>query len=204
MYEQIKLNYANDALEPVIGAETIDTHYGKHHATYTTNLNAAAEKAGVADKPIEEVLASLDSIADAATRTAVLNNGGGFYNHNIYFEELRAPREDNKPEGALAAAIDAEFGSFDALKEKLSALAVGQFGSGWAWLSTDSDGKLYLSQSANQENPITQGTGHKPILTIDVWEHAYYLNYKNLRAKYVDEIWKIIDWDVVAKRYEDR
>ena len=204
MYEQIKLNYANDGLEPVIGAETVETHYGKHHATYTANLNAAAEKAGVADKPIEEVLANLDDISDAALRTAILNNGGGFYNHNIYFEQLRAPREDNKPEGELAAAIDAEFGSFDAFKEKLSALAVGQFGSGWAWLSTDADGKLYLSQSANQENPITRGTGHKPLLTIDVWEHAYYLNYKNLRAKYVEEIWKLIDWDVVAGRYENR
>lgn len=203
MYEQIKLAYEASALEPVIGAETIETHYGKHHATYTNNLNAAAEKAGVADKPIEEVLANLDAI-DAANRTAVLNNGGGFYNHNIYFEQLRAPQADNKPAGALAEAIDAEFGSFDAMKEKMSALAVGQFGSGWAWLSVDADGKLYLSQSANQENPITQGTGHTPILTIDVWEHAYYLDYKNLRPKYVDEIWQIIDWDVVAKRYENR
>ncbi len=204
MYEQIKLAYSTDALEPVIGKETVETHHGKHHATYTTNLNTAAEKAGVADKPIEEVLANLDRISDAATRTAVLNNGGGFYNHNIYFEQLRAPRDGNAPEGALASQIDADFGSFDALKEKMSALAVGQFGSGWAWLSADKDGKLYLSQSANQENPITQGTGHTPILTIDVWEHAYYLDYKNLRPKYVDEIWKIIDWDVVAKRYENR
>ncbi len=204
MYEQIKLAYSTDALEPVIGKETVETHHGKHHATYTTNLNTAAEKAGVADKPIEEVLANLDRISDAATRTAVLNNGGGFYNHNIYFEQLRAPRDGNAPEGALASQIDADFGSFDALKEKMSALAVGQFGSGWAWLSADKDGKLYLSQSANQENPITQGTGHTPILTIDVWEHAYYLDYKNLRPKYVDEIWKIIDWDVVAKRYDNR
>ena len=204
MYEQIKLAYSTDALEPVIGKETVETHHGKHHATYTTNLNTAAEKAGVADKPIEEVLANLDRISDAATRTAVLNNGGGFYNHNIYFEQLRAPRDGNAPEGALASQIDADFGSFEALKEKMSALAVGQFGSGWAWLSADKDGKLYLSQSANQENPITQGTGHTPILTIDVWEHAYYLDYKNLRPKYVDEIWKIIDWDVVAKRYENR
>ncbi len=204
MFEQIKLNYASNALEPVIGAETVETHYGKHHATYTTNLNAAAEKAGVADKPIEELLGSLDSIGDAASRTALLNNGGGFYNHNIYFEQLRAPRDDNKPAGALADAIDSEFGGFDAFKEKMSALAVGQFGSGWAWLSCDGDGKLYLSQSANQENPITQGTGHKPLLTIDVWEHAYYLDFKNLRPKYVDEIWKLIDWDVVEKRYADR
>ena len=204
MYEQVKLNYDSTALEPVIKAETVETHYGKHHATYTANLNAAAEKAGVADKPIEEVLAHLDDISDPANRTAVLNNGGGFYNHNIYFEQLRAPREGNVPTGDLAAAIDRDFGSFEALKEQMSAKAVGQFGSGWAWLSTDGDGKLYLSQSANQENPITQGTGHKPILTIDVWEHAYYLDYKNLRPKYVEEIWKIIDWDVVADRYNNR
>ena len=203
MYEQVKLTYEADALEPVIGKETVETHYGKHHVTYTNNLNAAIEKAGIdGSKSIEEVLANLDAISDAASRTAILNNGGGFYNHNIYFEQLRAPREDNKPEGDLAAAIDAEFGSFDAFKEKMSALAVGQFGSGWAWLSKDETGKLYLSQSANQENPITLGTGHKPLLTIDVWEHAYYLDYKNLRPKYVDEIWKLIDWDVVEKRYK--
>ena len=203
MYEQVKLKYDAEALSPVINRETVETHYGKHHATYTANLNAAIEKAGIDPAtPIEEVLASLDKIGDAATRTAVLNNGGGFYNHNIYFEELRSPSEDNRPAGKIAEAIDAEFGSFDALKEKMSALAVSQFGSGWAWLSKDKDGKLYLSQSLNQENPITQKTGHTPLLTIDVWEHAYYLDYKNLRAKYVDEIWKLIDWDVVEKRYQ--
>ncbi len=202
MYEQIKLPYDEGALAPVINKETVETHYGKHHATYTTNLNAAIEKAGIDPaKPIEDVLADLDSITDPATRTAVLNNGGGFYNHNVYFEQLKAPSEGNAPTGKIKDAIDAEFGSFDAFKEKMSALAVSQFGSGWAWLSADKDGKLYLSQSANQENPITKKTGHKPLLTIDVWEHAYYLDYKNLRAKYVDEIWKLIDWDVVNKRY---
>ncbi len=203
MYEQIKLPYGYDALEPVIGRETVETHYAKHHATYTTNLNNAAEGAGLSDKPIEELLADIASIPDNAVRTAITNNGGGFYNHNIYFEQLRAPKEDNAPDGELLDKINETFGSFDEFKTKMSALAVGQFGSGWAWLSCDGDGTLALSQSANQENPITQGTGRKILLTIDVWEHAYYLDYKNLRAKYVDEIWKLINWDVVAKRYAD-
>ena len=202
MFEQVKLSYESNGLEPVIGAETVETHYGKHHATYTANFNSAADKAGVSEKPIEEILAHLDEISDTGLRTALLNNGGGFYNHNMYFEQLKAPSADNAPTGALLERIEADFGSFAALKEQMSALAVGQFGSGWAWLSTDEDGELFLSQSANQENPITQGTGRTPIFTIDVWEHAYYLNYKNLRAKYVEEFWQIVDWDVVAKRYE--
>ena len=200
MFEQVKLSYGFDALEPVMDAETVETHYGKHHATYTANLNAAAEKAGVADKSIEEILKNLDQVADEANRTALRNNGGGFYNHNLFFEEL-TPGGANEPGGELKAAIEEAFGSFEELKEQMSALAVGQFGSGWAWLEKDDAGKLYLSKSSNQDNPISNGSGHTPIFTIDVWEHAYYLKYKNLRASYVENIWKLVNWDVVAEKY---
>ena len=200
MFEQVKLSYGFDALEPVMDAETVETHYGKHHATYTANLNAAAEKAGVADKSIEEILKNLDQVADEANRTALRNNGGGFYNHNLFFEEL-TPGGANEPGGELKAAIEEAFGSFEELKEQMSARAVGQFGSGWAWLEKDDAGKLYLSKSSNQDNPISNGSGHTPIFTIDVWEHAYYLKYKNLRASYVENIWKLVNWDVVAEKY---
>ena len=200
MFEQVKLSYGFDALEPVMDAETVETHYGKHHVTYTANLNEAAEKAGVADKSIEEILKNLDQVADEANRTALRNNGGGFYNHNLFFEEL-TPGGANEPGGELKAAIEEAFGSFEELKEQMSALAVGQFGSGWAWLEKDDAGKLYLSKSSNQDNPISNGSGHTPIFTIDVWEHAYYLKYKNLRASYVENIWKLVNWDVVAEKY---
>ena len=176
MFEQVKLTYATDALEPHIDKETMETHYGKHHATYTANLNGFAEKAGVADKDIETLLASLDSIDDPALATALRNNGGGFYNHNLYFSTI-SPEGGKAPEGPLADKINETFGSFDALKEKLTALALGQFGSGWAWLSANKAGELMASASPNQDNPISEGTGYVPLLAIDVWEHAYYLKY---------------------------
>ena len=201
MFEQVKLGYAYDALEPYMDAETVETHYAKHHATYTANLNKAAEEAGVADKSIEEILAGLDSVSDEAQRTALKNNGGGFYNHNLFFEEI-TPGGAKEPTGALKAAVDEAFGSFDELKKQMTALALGQFGSGWAWLSKDAAGKLYVSKSANQDNPISLGTGQTPIFTIDVWEHAYYLKYKNLRASFVENLWNLVNWDVVAKNYE--
>ncbi|MBO6154365.1 MAG: superoxide dismutase [Lachnospiraceae bacterium] len=200
MYEQVKLSYNYDGLEPFMDAETVETHYGKHHATYTANLNSAAEAAGVADKPIEKLLAELDTVADEAQRTALRNNGGGFYNHNLFFEQL-TPGGAVEPTGKLREAIDETFGSFEELKAQMTALALGQFGSGWAWLSTDAAGKLYVSKSANQDNPISLGTGHMPIFTIDVWEHAYYLKYKNLRASYVENLWNLVNWDVVGERY---
>jgi len=201
MFEQVKIPYAYDALEPYMDAETVETHYAKHHATYTSNLNSAAEAAGVADKTIEEILSGLDSISDEAKRTALRNNGGGFYNHNLFFSEI-APGGAKEPSGKLKDAIDEAFGSFDELKKQMTALAIGQFGSGWAWLSKDAAGKLYVSKSGNQDNPISLGTGHTPIFTIDVWEHAYYLKYKNLRASYVENFWNLVNWDVVAKNYE--
>ncbi|MBQ9632215.1 MAG: superoxide dismutase, partial [Lachnospiraceae bacterium] len=171
MFQQVELAYAADALEPHIDKATVETHHGKHHATYTANLNSFAEKAGVADMDIETLLASLDTIEDPALRTALRNNGGGFYNHNLYFSTI-SPNGGGTPEGALLEKINETFGSFEALKEKLTTLALGQFGSGWAWLEADKDGNLSVSNSLNQDNPISLGTGKKPIVAIDVWEHA--------------------------------
>lgn len=200
MFKQYELPYGYEALEPVIDALTVETHHDKHHATYTANLNTLAEKAGVADMEISELLAKLNQIEDVTLRTGIRNNGGGFYNHNLYFEEI-GPNGKKVPEGELAEKINATFGSFDEFKEKISALAIAQFGSGWAWLSVTPDGELEISNSANQDNPISLGTGNTPIFTIDVWEHAYYLNYKNLRADYVKKFFDIVDWNVVEQKY---
>ena len=196
MFEQVKLDYAFDALEPYIDAETMETHYGKHHATYTANLNKLADEAGLSAKSIEDIL------ADPTVSQAIKNNGGGYYNHNLYFMQI-APGGSNTPVGALGEKINETFGSFEGLKEKLTALAMGQFGSGWAWLEKDEKGELYISNSSNQDNPISLQTGHTPILAIDVWEHAYYLKYKNLRASYVENLWKVINWDVIGKLYDE-
>ncbi len=201
MFEQVKLGYASNGLEPQIDQLTIETHYGKHHALYTKNLNDAAEKAGVADKDIEDLLASLDSVSDEALRKALRNNGGGYYNHNLYFSTLSA-EGNTEPVGDLKVKIDEKFGDYATLKEKLTALALGQFGSGWAWLSANKAGDLMVSASPNQDNPISEGTGFIPILAIDVWEHAYYLNYKNLRADYVAKLFEIIDWKLVEANYQ--
>ena len=201
MFEQVKLNYDYSDLEPAIDALTVETHYAKHHAAYTKNLNSFAEKAGVIDQDIEDLLGSLDAIQDAALRTAIRNNGGGFYNHNLYFSTI-SPNGGGEPGGTIGAAIDKAFGSFAAFKEQISALAMGQFGSGWAWLETASDGTLSISNSLNQDNPISLGTGKKPLVAIDVWEHAYYLKYKNLRADYVQALFDIIDWKIVDENYK--
>lgn len=200
MFKQYELPYGYGDLEPVIDAMTVETHYAKHHATYTSNLNALAEKVGVQDMDICELLMSLNKISDSTVRTGIRNNGGGFYNHNLYFEEIN-PKGKHMPEGKLLEAINGAFGSFDSFKEKISGLAVGQFGSGWAWLSVDKNNKLALSSSANQDNPFSLCIGI-PIFTIDVWEHAYYLKYKNMRADYVKKFFDIVDWTVVEDRYE--
>lgn len=197
MYNQIQLPYQFSAMEPHIDALTMETHYSKHHAAYTKNLNDAAEKAGVADKTIEGLLSSLDSVADEALRKAIRNNGGGFYNHNLYFGII-SPQGGGQPDGALGDLINKTFGSFAAFQDEISKLAVGQFGSGWAWLSANREGKLALSASPNQDNPLMDGKGFVPILGIDVWEHAYYLKYKNLRADYVKAFFNVIDWKAVA------
>lgn len=200
MFKQYQLPYGYGALEPVIDALTVETHYSRHHAAYTANLNTLAEKAGAADMEITELLKGLDNIEDAALRTGIRNNGGGFYNHNLYFEEI-SPDGKKAPEGKLMEAIRETFGSFDAFKEKISALAAAQFGSGWAWLSVDSNKKPVLSNTPNQDNPLSLGTGI-PVFTIDVWEHAYYLQYRNLRADYVKRFFDVVDWAVVEARYE--
>jgi Superoxide dismutase len=200
MFTQTKLPYNYNDLEPYIDALTMETHYSKHHATYTKNLNDAANKAGVMHKEIEELLRSLDSIEDATLRKVIRNNGGGFYNHNLYFSTM-GPNCGGEPSGELAEAIAKEFGSFSAFQETFTALAIGQFGSGWAWLSADAEGKVYVSSSPNQDNPIIEGSKYVPILGIDVWEHAYYLKYKNIRPDYVKAFFNVVNWEAVAKNY---
>ncbi|MDO5132450.1 MAG: superoxide dismutase [Eubacteriales bacterium] len=202
MFQQITLPFSYDALEPVIDALTVETHFAKHHAAYTKNFNDAAEKAGVAGMDAEALLASLDSVEDPALRKALRNNGGGFYNHNLYFSTL-SPKDSAKkaPEGALLDKINATFGSVEECKAQLSAAAAGQFGSGWSWLSANKAGDLMISASPNQDNPISEGTGFVPILAIDVWEHAYYLKYRNLRPDYIKALFDIIDWAKVEGLY---
>ena len=201
MFEQVKLDYAFDALEPHIDTMTMETHYGKHHATYTKNFNDAVAKAGLSGKSVEEILSSLSSVSDEALRNALQNNGGGFYNHNLYFSVM-SPKKGTKPSPALAEAINRDFGSLENLVETLQNLALGQFGSGWAFLSVDKEGKLYVTKAANQNNPFMEEGQHTPILGIDVWEHAYYLRYKNLRGDYLKNFFEVLDWEKVSANYE--
>lgn len=201
MYEQIKLDYGFDALEPYIDKETMATHYGKHHAAYTSNLNKLAEQAGKLDESIDDILTGLYEEKDTDLRTGLRNNGGGYYNHNLYFKQI-TPGGSKVPVGALAAKINDTFGSFESMKERLSSLAMNQFGSGWAWLSKTPDGNLFTSKTDNQDNPLSLHTGHVPLMCIDVWEHAYYLKYKNLRASYIEALWNVINWDIVGKLYD--
>jgi len=202
MFKQIELNYDFNALEPYIDELTMNTHYSKHHATYTNNLNTALDKLPeLQGKSIEDILRNLADISDEGLRTAVRNNGGGYYNHNLYFAVLR-PGGSKKPEGELAKQIEKDFGSFEALKEKLSSAALGRFGSGWVWLSANKNGDLQVSSSPNQDNPLMENGGvWVPILGIDVWEHAYYLKYKNLRGEYISAFFEVLNWDEVASNY---
>ena len=201
MFEQVKLDYAFDALEPHIDTTTMETHYGKHHATYTKNFNDAVEKAGLGGKSVEEILSSLSSVGDEALRNALQNNVGGYYNHNLYFSVM-SPQKGTKPSPALAEAINRDFGSLEKLVETLQNLALGQFGSGWAFLSVDKEGKLYATKAANQNSPFMEAGQHTPILGIDVWEHAYYLRYKNLRGDYLKNFFEVLDWEKVSENYE--
>lgn len=190
------LPYAYDALTPYIDEETMHLHHEKHHNTYITNVNAALEKhPELAEKTIEELLADLNSIPEDI-RTAVRNNGGGHANHSLFWTVL-APNAGGEPTGAVKDGIEAAFGSFDAMKEKFTAAAVGRFGSGWAWLVV-SDGKLEITSTPNQDSPISEGK--TPILGLDVWEHAYYLNYKNVRPEYIKAFWNLVNWDEVNQR----
>ncbi len=201
MFKQVELTYDFNALEPSIDELTMVTHYTKHHAAYTNNLNAAIEKAPELEgKTIEEIFKNLDKV-DASVKAAIQNNGGGYYNHNLYFTTM-SPNGGGKPEGKLLEQIEKDFGSFDALKEKLSQAGATRFGSGWAWLSANSKGELKVSSSPNQDNPIMETKGEwTPILGIDVWEHAYYLKYKNVRADYITAFFNVVDWSEVSKNY---
>jgi Fe-Mn family superoxide dismutase len=189
------LPYAFNALEPHIDAKTMEIHHDKHHGTYVSKLNAALEKApAFAGRPIEEILRSLDSVP-ADVRTAVRNHGGGHLNHTMFWK-LLSPKGGGKPSGALAAAIDKSFGNFDTFKEQFGNAAANHFGSGWAWLCADAAGKLVIASLPNQDSPVSQGM--KPILGLDVWEHAYYLKYQNKRPDYIAAFWNIVSWEQVA------
>jgi Fe-Mn family superoxide dismutase len=190
------LPYDYDALEPHIDGQTMRIHHDKHHQAYVDKVNAALEGTDWADRPIEEVLVSLDRIPDDK-RTAVRNNGGGHYNHTLFWESM-SPDGGGAPSGDLAAAIDDAFGSFADFQGKLKDAGVNQFGSGWAWLVLDG-GALAVVSTANQDNPISDG--RTPLLGVDVWEHAYYLLYQNRRPDYIDAWWETVDWNRVAERY---
>ena len=197
-FELPALPYATNALEPHIDARTMEIHHGKHHNAYVTNLNKAlAGHADLQSKSIEQLLTSLDSLPEAI-RNAVRNNGGGHYNHTLFWQ-IMGPGKGGEPTGDLAAAINTAFGSFAAFKEKFAAAGVGRFGSGWAWLIADKGGAVSISSSPNQDNPISEGK--TAILGLDVWEHAYYLNYQNRRPDYIAAWWNVVNWDEVAKRY---
>ena len=192
------LPYDYDALEPHIDTETMHLHHDKHHATYVSNANAALEKhPELAEKSVEELLAAIDSVPEDV-QTALRNNAGGHANHSLFWEVL-SPNGGGEPTGAIKAAIDEAFGSFDAFKEKFAAAATTRFGSGWAWLVV-TDGKLEVTSTPNQDSPLMEGK--TPVLGLDVWEHAYYLNFKNVRPNYISAFWNIVNWNEVNKRYE--
>jgi Fe-Mn family superoxide dismutase len=197
-HELPPLPYAPNALEPHIDARTMEIHHGKHHAAYVTNLNKALESApDLANKSAEELISDLNAVPENI-RTAVRNNGGGHVNHTMFWQ-IMGPKGGGKPDGELAAAIDAAFGGFDAFVEKVNAAGVGRFGSGWAWLSLDKSGNLTVHSTANQDSPLMEGM--QPILGVDVWEHAYYLNYQNRRPDYLKAWWNVVNWSEVARRY---
>ena len=191
------LSYDHDALEPYIDSKTMQIHHGKHHAGYTSKLNAAVEGTDLEGKSIEEILKTLDM-----SNSAVRNNGGGYYNHCLFWD-IMGPNAGGLPSGDLGEAINKSFGSFENFKSKFSAAAGTRFGSGWAWLCVHSNGDLEVCSTANQDNPLMPGIGcgGAPILGLDVWEHAYYLNYQNRRPDYVDAFFNVINWDAVAKLY---
>lgn len=192
------LQYAHDALEPHIDARTMEIHHGKHHAAYTANLNAAlADHPGLHGKSANELVSDLAALPEAI-RAAVRNNGGGYVNHAMFWQ-LMTPGGADAPGGELAAAINAAFGDVDEFKQRLAAAAVGRFGSGWAWLAADADGSLEVLSTPNQDTPVM--TGKTPILGVDVWEHAYYLNYQNRRPDYVAAFWNVVNWTVVGENY---
>ena len=190
--ELMALPYAMDVLEPVISKQTLEFHHGKHLAGYVNNLNGLLEGSLLAGLPLEEIVLKAEG--------GMLNNAGQILNHNLYFGQFCAPKADNAPKGKLAEAIERDFGSFEAFKEAFKKGGATLFGSGWVWLSADKDGKLVITQEANAANPVQKGL--KPLLTFDVWEHAYYLDYQNRRPDHLAALWQIVDWEVVERRYE--
>lgn len=196
-FELPKLKYAHDALEPHIDARTMEIHHGKHHAGYTDKLNNAIEGTDLDGKTIENILINLDM-----DNKALRNNGGGYYNHNLFWE-IMSPDGGGKPSGDLAKAIESAYGSFEDFKDKFSTAAATRFGSGWAWLCVHEGGKLEICSTPNQDNPLMPktGCGGTPILGIDVWEHAYYLNYQNRRPDYINAFFNVVNWEEVASRY---
>ena len=196
-FELPQLPYAYNALEPHIDARTMEIHHTKHHNGYTTNLNNAIAGTDLEGKTIENILINLDM-----NNAAVRNNGGGFYNHSLFWT-IMSPNGGGEPTGDLAKAIDASFGSFDAFKTEFAKAAATRFGSGWAWLCLHKDGKLEVCSSANQDNPLMPGIGcgGTPILGLDVWEHAYYLNYQNRRPDYIEAFFNVVNWTEVTRRF---
>lgn len=192
------LPYVYEALEPHIDAMTMEIHYSKHHQTYVTSLNAALDGAGIStEEPVEALVARLDQLPEAI-RGAVRNHGGGHANHSLFWSVM-SPEGGGEPDGALAAAIDAELGGLAAFRDAFTKAALTRFGSGWAWLSVTPAGKLVVESSANQDSPLMQG--NTPILGLDVWEHAYYLKYQNRRPEYIGAFYNVVNWSEVARRY---
>ena len=190
-FELMVLSYAPEALEPVISKDTIAFHHGKHLAAYVNNLNGLLPGSGFEEATLEEIVCKATG--------GILNNAGQILNHELYFGQFSVPKADNKPTGKLAEAIEKQFGGFETFKEEFQKKGATLFGSGWVWLSADKDGKLVITQEANAANPIQKGL--KPLLTFDVWEHAYYLDYQNRRPDHLAALWQIIDWEVIEKRY---
>ena len=191
LFTPTALPYAQDALAPVISAETIAFHYGKHLQAYINNLNAALPGSGFEGKSIEDIVRTAEG--------GIFNNAGQVLNHTLYFTQFKAAGNESAPTGSLAAAIERDFGSFEAFKAEFQKKGAGLFGSGWVWLASDDEGRLQITQEVNAGNPVRRGL--KPLLTFDVWEHAYYLDYQNRRPDHLAALWQIVDWDVVASRY---
>ena len=190
-FELMALPYEANALEPVISKETIGFHHGKHLLAYVNNLNGLLEGSPLADLPLEEIVKKAEG--------GILNNAGQILNHELYFSQFAAPKENNQPAGKIAEAIVRDFGSFEAFKEEFQKKGATLFGSGWVWLSADKDGKLVITQETNAANPVQRGL--KPLLTFDVWEHAYYLDYQNRRPDHLAALWQIVNWGVIEQRY---
>ena len=197
-YELPPLPYPTDALEPHIDARTMEIHHDKHHQAYVTNLNKALEGSDLGNQPIEALISKIDSVPENI-RTAVRNNGGGHANHSMFWT-IMAKGKGGEPKGKLGDAIKTQLGGFEKFKEELTKAALARFGSGWAWLSLDKNKKLLIESTPNQDSPLMHG--NYPIMGVDVWEHAYYLKYQNRRPDYVGAWYNVIDWDAVAKRFE--